>query len=81
MMQISKSKPRKKKLKEKQIQAEKMIAEGTERLGVALNSGRLQDALPAQALLESGNKMLSECRHELLLLDKSGAHHPNKVQL
>ena len=42
----------------KQQQAEKMVTESTERLGAALNSGKIEDALPAQALLESGKTNL-----------------------
>ena len=41
----------------KQQQTEKMVTESTERLGAALKSGKIEDALPAQALLESGNQI------------------------
>ena len=65
----------------KQQQAEKMVTEGTERLGAALKSGKIEDGLPAQALLESGNQILKECRHELQQLNQSGAHQPGKSTL
>ena len=63
-------------LENKQQQAEKMITEGTERLGAALKSEKIEDALPAQALRELGNQILKECRHELQQLNQSGAHQP-----
>jgi len=34
-----------------------MLTEGTERLGTALKNSKIEDALPAVAHLESGNKM------------------------
>jgi len=37
-----------------------MVTESTERLGAALKSGKIEDALPAQALLESGKPNLEE---------------------
>jgi hypothetical protein len=51
-------KRQKKEWTEKQMQAEKMIAEGTHRLEEALKNSKLADAIPAQALLETGNKLL-----------------------
>jgi hypothetical protein len=53
--------------KKKQRQAEKLISEGTERLEVLLSSGQVVNALPVQALLQSVNKLLKDCRHELEL--------------
>jgi len=53
-------KEKKKKSEDKQQQAEKMISEGTDRLGTALKNNKIEEALPAQALLESGNKMLND---------------------
>ncbi len=70
---------------EKQKQAEKMLVEGTERLGDALKNGKLTDAIPAQALLQTGNKLLKECHKELddcnkrLTQTADGQHQPNKV--
>ena len=59
-----------------------LISEGTERLAVALSSGQVVNAIPAQALLQSGNKLLKDCRHELELINQvlAGSHHePNKA--
>ena len=50
---------------EKQAQAEKLINEGTERLTLALKSNKISDVLPSQALLESGNQLLKQCRMEI----------------
>jgi hypothetical protein len=58
-----------------------MVTESTERLEAALKSGKIEDALPAQALLESRNQILKECRHELQQLNQSGAHQPDKSTL
>jgi hypothetical protein len=66
---------------QKQHQAEKLICEGTERITAALKAGKMTDILPAQALLESGNKLLKECRHEIEKLNKQlapGRHQPSK---
>lgn len=71
---------RKKECEAKQKQAEKLINEGTERLTIALQSGKNDDILPSQALLESGNKLLKECRHEMELLSNlliPGQHQPS----
>ena len=41
----------------------------------------MTDVLPAQALLESGNKLLKECRREIEELNKQlapGHHQPSK---
>lgn len=46
---------RKREWEEKQHQAEKLIAEGTDRLTAAVKSGKVSDVLPSQALLESGS--------------------------
>jgi hypothetical protein len=54
------------------------MSEGTGRLATALKNNKIEDTLPAQALLESGNKLLKDCRHELELLDKAGSRQPNK---
>jgi len=56
--EVSQLKVKKKKLEEKQQQAEKMISEGTECLVTASKNSKIKDAVPAQALLEAGNKML-----------------------
>jgi len=77
--EVSQLKVKKKKLEKKQQQAEKMISEGTERLATALKNSKIEDAVPAQALLEAGNKMLKDCRHELEPLDQYGSHLPNKM--
>ena len=71
--EVSQLKVIKKKLEDKQLQAEKMISEGTERLVIALKNSNIEVAVPAKALLEAGNKMLKDCRHELELLDQSGS--------
>lgn len=60
-----------------------MINEGTERLTTALKSGsgKNDDILPSQALLEAGNKLLKECRHDMELLSNllmPGQHQPSK---
>jgi hypothetical protein len=78
---VSQIKVKKLEWEEKQQQAEKLVSEGTERLSVALKSGKVVDALPAQALLETGNKLLKECRQELSLIKQrlmGGQHQPNK---
>ena len=51
---------KKKKLEDKQKRAENMISEGTERLAIALKNSKIEDSVPAQALLEAGNKMLKD---------------------
>ena len=63
-----------------------MFAEGSERLGEALKSGKLAHAIPAQTLLETGNKLLKECHKELDLLNNSKKrllgveqHQPSRV--
>jgi len=60
-----------------QLQAENLICEGTERVTAALKAGKVIDVLPAQALLESGNKLLIECRNEIEELVKQlvPSHH------
>jgi len=79
--EVSQLEVKKTKLEEKQQQAEQMISEGTERLATASKNSKIEDAVPAPALLESGNKMFKDCRLELL--DQPGSHLPNKsyVQL
>jgi hypothetical protein len=75
-------KAKKKEWEDKQTQAEKLVSEGTERLSVAVKSGKLTDILPAQALLESGNKLLKECRCEIENINKQlepGQHQPAKA--
>ena len=61
-------KRQRKECTDKQSRAEKMIAEGTQRLGDAIKNSKITNALPAQALLEAGNKLLQECRSEMDLL-------------
>jgi len=51
--EVSQMKEKKKKLEDKQQQAENRISESTERLGTALKNIKIEDALHAQALLES----------------------------
>ncbi len=77
----SQLKSRKLELEEKQQQAEKLIAEGTERLEAALKSGKVAEALPAQALLVSGNSMLKDLRQGMELINQQlsgGNHQPSK---
>ena len=77
----SQLKSRKLELEEKQQQAEKLVAEGTERLEAALKSGKVAEALPAQALLVSGNSMLKDLRQGMELINQQlsgGNHQPNK---
>lgn len=72
---------RQKACEAKQKQAEKLINEGTQRLAIAVQSGKTDDILPSQALLESGNKILKECRNEMELLSNllnPGQHLPSK---
>jgi hypothetical protein len=74
-------KAKKRELEEKQAQAEKLINEGTERLTMAVQSNNLTDVLPSQALLQSGNKLLQECRTEIATINKqleAGQHQPSK---
>lgn len=73
----SQLKSRKVELEEKQQQADKLITEGTERLAAALKSGKVADALPAQALLVSGNNMLKDLRQEIEHINHqlSGRNH------
>ena len=61
---------KKKEWEEKLKQVDKMINEGTERLGIAVKSGENDDILPYHALFDSGNKLLTECRHEMDQLHK-----------
>jgi len=42
-----------------------LICECTERSTAALKAGKIIDVLPAQALMESENKLLRECHHEI----------------
>jgi len=72
VVEVSQMKEKKKKLEDRPQLAENMISDGTEHLGTALNNNKIEDALSAQALLESVNKMLKDRRHELELLHKSG---------
>jgi len=77
----SKLKSRKIELEQKQLQAEKLVSEGTERLEAALKSGKVEDALPAQALLVSGNNMLKDLRKEIENVNEQlsgGNHQPSK---
>lgn len=67
-------------MEEKQKNAEKLISEGTDRLTAALDDGKGQDILPARALLESGNKLLKECRQELESISKKIAGHSGQHQ-
>lgn len=46
---------KKQELEEKYQQAEKLIKERTDRLSVAVENGKLEDVIPAQAFLEIGN--------------------------
>ena len=72
---------KKREWEQKQQQAEKLICEGTDRSTAALKAGKMIDVLPAQALLESGSKLLKECRHEIEELNKQlapGHHQPSK---
>ena len=74
---------KKREWEEKQAQAEKLINEGTERLTLALKANKISDVLPAQALLESGNQLLKQCRMEIDLLNKQleTGHHVAKKAL
>ena len=51
--------------------------------GDCIENSKIEDAVPAQVLLEAGNNISTDCRHELELLDQSGSHQPNEcyVQL
>lgn len=60
-----------------------VVFEGTERLTGAID-GKKDDMLQARALLESGNKLLKDCRNELENIHKTlqsqdhGQHQPSK---
>lgn len=80
--QLSILQAKKRSWEEKQVQAEKLMNEGTERLTVAVKTNNISDILPSQALLESGNKLLQQCRTEIELVNKqleTGQHQPNKT--
>ena len=73
---------KKREWEEKQVQAEKLINEGTERLSLSLKANNLGDIMAAHALLESGNKLLQECRSQLHMLNEkmtAGQHQPSKT--
>ena len=75
---------KKKEFEMKQEQAEKLISEGTERLTQALKSNKMDEVLPSQALLESGNQLLKECRTEIGLLNKqleAGQHQATATKV
>ena len=75
---------KKKEFELKQEQAEKLISEGTERLTQALKSNKMDEVLPSQALLESGNQLLKECRTEIGLLNKqleAGQHQATATKV
>ena len=74
---------KKREWEEKQAQAEKLINEGTERLILALKSNKISDVLPSQALLESRNQLLKQCRMEIDFLNKQleSGHHVAKKAL
>jgi hypothetical protein len=47
-----------------------LLSELTERLAIAVKSGKNDDILPSQAFLESGNKLQKKCGHEVEQLRK-----------
>jgi len=72
---------KKRQWEQMQLLAETLICEGTERVTAAVKAGKMIDVLPAQALLEFGNKLLIECRHEIEELNKQlvpGNHQQSK---
>jgi hypothetical protein len=79
--EVAQLQTKKREWQDKQCEAEKLINEGTERLSAAVQSGKIADIRPSQALLESGNKLWKECRSEIDGTDKqlqAGQHQPTK---
>lgn len=76
---VKELKEKKLKLETSRLQAEMMINEGSDRLTASIKSGKLDDMLPAQALIQSGNKTLQECRDEIRMINEQldgGSHRP-----